>query len=67
MNDRDLANANVLNYVSECWVVCKDGWPIAAVTSREAACEWVYALGGFGCFYMRVQHVDLPRHYKQGC
>lgn len=67
MTDRDLANANVLNYVSECWVVVKDGVPIMALTNEQAAKECMYSLGGFGCAYVRITPFDLPQHYKQGC
>ena len=56
MTDKDLANANVLNYVSECWIVIKDGWPIMALTNEQAASECAYALGG-------SLH---PQHFKQG-
>lgn len=67
MTDRDLANANVLNYVSECWIVIKDGWPIMALTNEQAASECAYALGGFGCAYIQIKPVKLPQHHKQGC
>lgn len=67
MTDKDLANANVLNYVSECWVVIKDGFPVMALTSEQAAAECAYALGGFGCAYMQIKPCSLPQHYKQGC
>lgn len=67
MTDRDLANANVLNYVSECWVVVKDGVPIMALTNEQAAKECMYSLGGFGCAYVRITPFDLPQHHKQGC
>lgn len=67
MSDRDLANANVLNYVSECWVVVKDGVPIMALTNEQAAKECMYSLGGFGCAYVRITPFDLPTHYQQDC
>lgn len=67
MTDRDLANANVLNYVSECWVVAKDGVPIMALTNEQAAKECMYAVGGFGCAYVRITPFNLPKHYQQGC
>lgn len=67
MTDRDLANANVLNYVAECWVVIKDGVPIMALTSKEAAAECMYSLGGFGCAYVQITPFNLPQHYKHGC
>lgn len=66
MTDRDLANANVLNYVSECWVVVIYGVPVMALTNEQAAKECAYSLGGFGCAYVRITP-DLPKHYKQGC
>lgn len=65
MTDRELANASVLSHVSQCWVVIKDGRAVAAVTSKEAAKEWCYALGGFGCFYQKVRRVNMPKHYQQ--
>lgn len=66
MVTRELANADVLSYVSECWVVCKDGYPLMAVTSKEAANECVYALGGYGCCYFKIGHVDIPDHFMEG-
>lgn len=67
MVTRELANADVLSYVSECWVVVKDGYPLMAVTSKEAAIECTYALGGFGCGYFKVGCVDLPDHVSEDC
>lgn len=67
MVTRELANADVLSYVSECWVVLKDGCPLMAVTSKEAAVECAYALGGIGCCYFKVGRVDLPDHDDENC
>lgn len=67
MITRELANADVLSYVSECWVVLKDGYPLMAVTCKEAAIACAHALGGFGCCYFKVGCVDLPDHVSEDC
>lgn len=67
MVTRELANADVLSYVSECWIVVKDGYPLMAVTCEEAASACVYALGGYGCCYFKVGPVDITDHFTRGC